>query len=63
MILNNLVSNAFKFTQDGGKIIIRVYEDVSDFVVEVEDSGKGIPKDKLDLIFDRFYQGKQRSYG
>ena len=56
LILNNLVSNAFKFTPDNGEINIRVYEDVNDFVIEVEDTGVGIPQDKLDLIFDRFYQ-------
>ncbi|MFT3740725.1 MAG: ATP-binding protein [Breznakibacter sp.] len=61
-IMFNLLSNAFKFTEDGGTIQIRV--DLADnvpsmFYVEIEDTGIGIPADKKELIFNRFYQINQ----
>lgn len=56
LILTNLLSNAFKFTPEGGKITVRIEEDLDHLILEVQDSGCGIPEDKLKLIFDRFYQ-------
>ncbi len=56
LILSNLLSNAFKFTPDEGSIIVRIVEDVNFLIIEVEDTGCGIPLDKQTLIFDRFYQ-------
>ncbi len=56
MILSNLLSNAFKFTADEGSIIVRIIEDLNSLIIEVEDTGCGIPVDKQTLIFDRFYQ-------
>lgn len=63
LILTNLLSNAFKFTPDGGRIIVRFFEDVNDVLLEVEDNGCGIASDKLDLIFDRFYQVENDNQG
>jgi signal transduction histidine kinase len=52
----NLLSNAIKFTPDGGRITIKAGEEREIIWFEVEDTGIGIPKDKLDTIFERFHQ-------
>ena len=55
-ILNNLISNAIKFT-DEGRVALRAYRDHPDWIcLEVEDSGIGISEEDLDKIFDRFHQ-------
>jgi len=54
-IVPNLVSNAFKFTL-AGEIAIRVRADSERFVLEVSDTGVGIPEAELPKIFDRFHR-------
>ncbi len=59
-IINNLLSNAFKFTPAKGEISISVNQQTINgneySIVKISDTGIGIPKDKLQNIFDRFYQ-------
>ncbi len=55
-LLGHLLSNAFKFTEAGGNIFVRVLQKASSVQLQVEDTGIGIPDDQLDAIFDRFYQ-------
>lgn len=69
-IINNLLSNAVKFTPPEGKIEVMIYtvnENEKDLaVLIIRDNGTGIPEDKLENIFDRFYQvddSSQRAYG
>jgi PAS domain S-box-containing protein len=63
-LLQNLIGNALKYTERG---FVRVTEtsDADGFLLCIEDSGSGIPSDKLDRIFDEYYQvdksGTQRS--
>ncbi|MEO0581228.1 MAG: two-component regulator propeller domain-containing protein [Bacteroidota bacterium] len=61
-ILSNLLSNAFKFVESGGVIVVKVEqvsrEGRSMLQVIVTDDGKGIEATQADRIFDRFYEGK-----
>jgi signal transduction histidine kinase/class 3 adenylate cyclase len=52
----NLLSNAFKFTADGGKIRVGVAHDGKEALVRFTDTGQGIPADQLPFIFERFRQ-------
>ncbi|MFW5663623.1 MAG: ATP-binding protein [bacterium] len=61
-IFYNLVSNAFKFTPKNGRItVLLAKQQDHEVVIRVIDTGIGIPEDKLDYIFDRFYQGETSS--
>ncbi|QAY67522.1 cell wall metabolism sensor histidine kinase WalK [Paenibacillus protaetiae] len=56
-VLDNLVSNAIKYTLDGGSIELSAYNpDPSSVAISVKDTGIGIPKKDLSRIFDRFYR-------
>jgi signal transduction histidine kinase len=56
-ILGNLLSNAFKHTPAGGRIVVEVRAEGSDLVFSVSDTGEGIPEDLLPYIFDKFVAG------
>ena len=55
-VVGNLVGNALKFTPRGGRITLRARGAGPQVVLEVEDSGRGIPPDKVERIFEKFFQ-------
>ena len=60
-MLSNLIDNALRYTQDGGTITVRSGEECNRPFLEVEDNGPGIPPDKQNLIFERFYRLNESS--
>jgi signal transduction histidine kinase len=62
-IFINLLSNAFKFTGNGGHVSIAASPEDQSVLLKIEDTGIGIPKDKLPLIFDEFYQVEGGRHG
>lgn len=65
-VLKNFLSNAFKFTDKGGKVALSVHKNENDISFEVQDTGKGISKEKQALIFEAFRQedgSTSRKYG
>ena len=55
-LVSNLLSNAIKFTPAGGTVTARTYADGGDAVIEVADTGIGIPKAEQDRLFQRFFR-------
>ena len=55
-VLDNIISNAVKYSPDGGMINFKLEKNRRQIVVSIEDNGIGIAYDKLDKIFDRFYR-------
>jgi ligand-binding sensor domain-containing protein/signal transduction histidine kinase/DNA-binding response OmpR family regulator len=61
-VIYNLLSNAFKNTQDGGKIIISLVTKMKEndkekqIVLKIKDNGQGISKDQIEFIFERYFQ-------
>lgn len=55
-IFDNLLSNALKYGVDGSKIIITSEKVGDEVIITVKNDGKEIPKESLDLLFDRFYR-------
>ena len=58
-IMLNLISNAIKFTDQGGSIYVKVEDKGENIVISVRDTGIGIPRDKQNAIFERFVQVEQ----
>lgn len=55
-ILFNLIENGIKYNTPGGKLFISVHRQDDNALVEIKDTGVGIPKESLDHIFERFYR-------
>jgi len=55
-VIQNLLSNALKYTPEGGKVSIKAREDHNNFVITVSDTGIGIDKEEIGHIFDMFYR-------
>jgi len=56
-ILENLITNALKFTPAGGEVTVRVAPDEDQAIIEVQDTGRGIPAAELAHVFERFWRG------
>lgn len=57
-IFNNLISNAIKFTPQNGKISFFAEKEDNFALIKISDTGRGIPAEELEHIFDKFYQAK-----
>ncbi|WP_163397297.1 hybrid sensor histidine kinase/response regulator transcription factor [Flavobacterium fluviatile] len=61
-VLNNLITNAFKYTKQNDVIAIEYKVENNDLLLDVKDKGRGIDSEDLPHIFERFYQSKKKEY-
>ena len=65
-LIGNLLSNAIKYNRVGGTVTVTIQNQHNSLMIEVEDTGMGIPKESLSRIFERFYrinEGRTRNSG
>ncbi|GGA70203.1 cell wall metabolism sensor histidine kinase WalK [Ornithinibacillus halotolerans] len=65
-VIDNIISNAIKYSPEGGNIVCRVVKQRNQLLVSVSDEGMGIAYDKLEKIFERFYRvdkARTRKFG
>lgn len=65
-VFDNIITNAFKYSPEGGKVRVNLDVRRHMVIVSIQDEGMGIPYDKLDKIFDRFYRAdraRTRKFG
>lgn len=55
-VLTILIDNAVKYSEENGKITVKLYTHSGKKIIEVHNTGEGVPKDKLGKIFERFYR-------
>jgi len=56
-VVSNLVTNALRASSEEGSVVVRVSSEADTAVIQVIDSGAGIPPDQIDAVFDRFHKG------
>jgi PAS domain S-box-containing protein len=62
-LVENLISNALKYTPEGGKVATRLHRENGDVQIEVEDSGIGIALEEQEFLFDRFFRASTATTG
>jgi two-component system sensor histidine kinase GlrK len=62
-VVANLVSNAIKYSSDGGIISLALRREGDNVIFDVGDAGPGIPPEDRDRVFDWFYQGERQHHG
>ena len=55
-VIDNIISNALKYSPEGGKVTFRVKEMDGNIEVSISDQGIGIPKENIEKVFERFYR-------
>ncbi|MBP2242657.1 two-component system sensor histidine kinase VicK [Cytobacillus eiseniae] len=55
-VLDNIISNALKYSPEGGKVTFRMEENMDLIIISISDQGVGIPKENIEKVFDRFYR-------
>lgn len=63
IVLYNLLSNAFKFTAPGGKVLFRVEDAGTEVKVVITDTGRGVPAEAGNRLFEKFYRGENQAGG
>ncbi len=60
-VMNNLLSNAFKFTPEYGKVSVMMWREDKRLLIDVEDTGEGMDDETLARVFEPFYQGESEA--
>jgi signal transduction histidine kinase len=55
-IVTNLLTNAIKYTPEGGRVKVHIHDEFWEVVISVSDTGPGIPKDQIGKLFNKFYR-------
>jgi PAS domain S-box-containing protein len=62
-VVDNLIGNAIKYTQEGGEIRVKLREEGNQLILQVEDNGPGIPVEEQGRIFEKFYRASNTEHG